>query len=217
MRFEKIQNALDALGTAVLVNLLLAVTASPLIVIVMFTNAFETWPLAAAAAVVATPGVTAAFTVFRRSGENPFFAFFSGYRATWKRAALVGLMLVGSAAVLIVDARFFADGPFAQAAMVVLVVVGVLVAGAGVVTLTAVAESPAVRIGGALARAAWASIRRWHLTLVSLAVLAVFALLFINLPLLALSALASPALYLAWANSRHSLRPVLDIEETIAA
>jgi uncharacterized membrane protein YesL len=206
MRYEKIQNAMDALGTALAVNLMLAVSASPLIVLLVFTNAFSTWPLVAVAAVVAAPGLTAAFTAFRRSDDNPFRAFLSGYQATWSRASRIALGLVGVAAVLVVDARFFADGPFAQAAMVVLVIVAVLIAGVGLLALTAIAEDPRTRLRDAMRRAAWCALQRWYLTLASLAALVVFAVLFVNVPLLALSAAASPALYVAWTNSRFSLR-----------
>ena len=206
MRFEKIQKVMDALGTALAVNLMLAITSSPLIALLVLTNAFETWPLVALAAVVAAPGLTGAFTAFRRSDDNPFRAFLSGYRATWSGASRIALGLVAVAAVLVVDARFFADGPFAQAAMVVLVVVAVLIAGLGLLALTAIAEEPGVRLRDAMRRAAWCAVRRWYLTLTSLAVLVVFAVLFINVPLLALSAAASPALYVAWTNSRFSLR-----------
>lgn len=206
MRYEKIQKAMDALGTALAVNLMLAVTASPLIVLLVLTNAFETWLLVALAAVVAAPGLTAAFTTFRRADDNPFRAYLRGYRATWWGASRIALGLVAAAAVVVVDARFFADGPFAQAAMVVLAVVTVLIGGVGLLALVAVAEEPRIRLREAIRRAAWCAVQRWYLTLVSLAVLVVFAVLFVNVPLLALSAAASPALYVAWANSRFSLR-----------
>ena len=206
MRFEKILTAMDALATALVVNLLLAVTASPLIVLLVFTNAFETWPLVALAAVIATPGMTAAFTAFRDTDRRPFRAFVSGYRATWTRAARLGVGLVAACAVVVVDAKFFADGPFAQAAMVVLAVVAVLVAGTGLLALAAVAEDPGVRLRDAVRRATWSSLRFWYLTLASLAAIAVFAVLFVNIPLLAISAGAAPMLYVAWANSRFSLR-----------
>jgi uncharacterized membrane protein YesL len=206
VRFEKIQNAMDALGIALAVNLLLAVTASPLIVLLVFTNAFATWPLVAVAAVIAAPGLTAAFTAFRRADDNPFRAFASGYRSTWKSASRLALLLVAAAAVIVVDARFFADEPFAQAAMVVLAVVGVLVAGTGLLAFVAIAEQPSIRLRDALRTAAWCALRRWYLTVTSLAALVVFAVLFVNVPLLAVSAAAAPALYVAWTNSRFSLR-----------
>jgi len=207
MRFEKIQGAMDALGTAVAVNVMLALTAAPLIVLLMFTDAFATWPLVALAAVIAAPGLTAAFTAFAHADENTFRAFGRGYRATWRRASLLALAVVAIAVVLLVDVRFFADGPYAQAAMVVLAVTGALVAGTGLLALVAIADERGIRVRDAVRRAAWFGVHRWYLTLFSLVALVVFAVVFVNVPLLALSALASPVFYLAWTNSRHTLHP----------
>lgn len=206
MKLEKIQSAMDALTTAVIVNLMLAATASPLILLLVFTNPLATWPLVALAAVVATPGLTGAFTTFRGADGHPFRTFVRGYRATWTRATRLGAGLVIACAVVVVDARFFADGPVAQAAMVVLAVVAALAAGTGLLALAAIAEEPTLRLRDAVRGAAWNAVRYWYLTLVSLAVLVVFAVLFVNVPLLAISAGASPMLYIAWANSRFSLR-----------
>jgi uncharacterized membrane protein YesL len=214
VRFEKTQAALDALVTAVVVNLLLVVTAAPLLALLMFTDPFETWLFVAAAAVVAAPGVTAAFTVFDDRQSNPFRSFARGYRATWKRSSLVALAAVLAGAVLLVDARFFADSAYAQAVMVVLVIVGAIVAGTALLALAAIAEAPAIRVRDALRLGAWYGLRRWYLTLVSLVALVALAVLFIDLPLLALSAVASPALYLAWSNCRYSLRPALVAAES---
>lgn len=207
MRFDRIQGAIDLLGAAIAVNVLLAVTAAPLIAVVMFTDAFALWPLVAVTAVLAAPGVTAAFTVFARPQEKVFRTFWQGYRATWRRAAAIALAAVAVGAVLIVDVRFFADTPFAQAAMVVLVVTGLLVAGTALLALATVAERPGAAIREALRRGAWFGVRRWYLTAFSLVVLVVYAAAFVTLPLLALSALASPALYLAWTNCRFTLHP----------
>lgn len=219
MRFERTQSALDALGAAVAVNVMLAATASPLIVLLVLTDAFATWPLVAIAAVIAMPGVSAAFTAFAAFGHSDvgsFRAFARRYRATWRRATVLALLVVAAGIVLLVDVRFFADGPYAQAAMVVLAVTGVLVAGIGLVALAAIAEDPGIRVREAVRRACWFGLQRWYLTLVSLGALAAYAAVFVSLPLLALTALAAPALYLAWANCRFTLRPVLDLGDARA-
>ncbi|MBN9178176.1 MAG: DUF624 domain-containing protein [Microbacterium sp.] len=207
MRFDKIQGALDTLGTAVAVNVLLAVTAAPLIAVVVFTDAFALWPLVAVTAVLAAPGLTAAFTVFAAPHDGVFRTFWRGYRATWRRASAVAGVAALVGVVLVVDVRFFADTPFAQAAMVVLVVTGLLVAGTALLALAAIAEAPGTSARDAVRRGAWFGVRRWYLTALSLVVLVVYAAAFVALPLLALSALASPALYLAWTNSRFTLHP----------
>lgn len=216
MRFDRIQGALDTLGTAVAVNGLLALTAAPLIALVMLTDAFALWPLLVVCAVLAAPGLSAAFTVFARPDENVFRTFWRGYRATWRRASGLAGLAAAVAVVLIVDVRFFADSPFAQAAMVVLAVTGLLVAGTTLLALAVVAEEPGIRVRDALRRGAWFGVRRWYLTALSLTVLGVFAVAFVTLPLLALSALASPVLYLAWTNSRFTLHPAAHLGDARA-
>lgn len=204
------------LGTVVAVNVLLVVTAAPLIAVVMFTDAFALWPLVAVAAVLAAPGLTAAFTVFARPQEHVVLTFWRGYRETWRRAAAIAAIAAGMGAVLIVDVRFFADTPFAQAAMVVLVVTGLLVAGTTLLALAAIAEDPTRTIRDAVRRGAWFGVRRWYLTALSLVVLFVYAAVFVTLPLLALSALAAPAFYLAWTNCRFTLHPVAHLADVRA-
>ncbi len=216
MRFDKIQGALDVLGVAVAVNVLLAVTAAPLIAVVMFTDAFALWPLVALTAVLAAPGLTAAFTVFAAPQEKVFRSFWRGYRATWRRASAIAAGAVLIAVVLVVDVRFFADTAFAQAAMVVLVVTGLLVAGTALLALAAIAEHPGIRLREAIGRGAWFGVRRWYLTAVSLVVLVVYAAAFVTLPLLALSVLAAPVLYLAWTNSRYTLHPAAPLADVRA-
>lgn len=216
MRFDRIQGALDVLGTAVAVNVLLAVTAAPLIAVVMFTDAFALWPLVAVTAVLAAPGLTAAFTVFAQPQEKVFRTFWQGYRATWRRATAIagGAALV--AVVLIVDVRFFADTPFAQAAMVVLIVTGLLVAGTALLALAAIVDEPDTTVRDAVRRGAWFGVRRWYLTALSIIALAVYAAAFVTLPLLALSVLASPALFLAWTNCRYTLHPAAHLADVRA-
>ncbi len=211
MKFDRIQGALDVLGMAIAVNLMLVLTASPLIALVMFTDAFALWPLVAIAAVFAAPGLTAAFTVFARQDEGVFIAFWRGYAATWRNAMLIATGAALVAVVLIVDVRFFADTAFAQAAMVVLVITALLVTGTALLALAAVAESPQLRVREAIARGAFFGMRRWYFTALSLVALGIYAAAFINLPLLALSALAAPALYLAWTNSRFTLNPAIHL------
>jgi hypothetical protein len=216
VRFDRIQGALDVLGTAVAVNVLLAVTAAPLIAVVMFTDAFALWPLVAVTAVLAAPGLTAAFTVFAEPHGPVFRTFWRGYRATWRRAAAIAAAAAAVAVVLIADVRFFADTVFAQAAMVVLVVTGLLVAGTALLALAAVVDEPGTTVRDALRRGAWFGVRRWYLTALSIVGFAVYAAAFVALPLLALSVLASPALYLAWTNCRFTLHPAAHLADVRA-
>ena len=82
--------------------------------------------------------------------------------------------------------------------------------------LVGVAEEPGARLRDILRAAAVLGTRRWYLTAVSLLALGTQAWLFVSMPAIAMGLTASAALYLAWANSRYSLRPVLDLEPAVA-
>src|SRR5690606_36298989 len=53
-----------------MVNLLVLVTASPLVVLLITTDPMRSWPLLAVTAPLATPALTAAFGTFRAHGEG---------------------------------------------------------------------------------------------------------------------------------------------------
>ena len=59
---------------------------------------------------------------------------------------------------------------------------------------------------------AFLAVRRWYLTVASLVVLAIGQAVLGVSPLLALGLASAPLLYLVWANSRFTLRPVLDAD-----
>ena len=88
---------------------------------------------------------------------------------------------------------------------------------AGLVALVAVAEVPTARLRDVVRASLYLSLRRWHLTAVSLAALAAQAAVFAAAPALAAGLTASAALFFAWSNSRYTLRPVLDLDEKATA
>lgn len=200
-------------------NAVLVVAALPLVVLLMTSDPASTWPALAVAAPLAAPGLTAAFTVFREhagGGAGVVRVFLSGWRATWRRAMALGALASAAAVVLIVDLHLLGSGDLAPVVVPALAVVLLLVATVTLIGLVAIAEVPHARLGEVLRASAYLGIRRWYLTLVSLAVLVVQFAVFANLPAIGLGLTAAPALYLAWANSRYTLRPVLDIDEVAA-
>ncbi|MFT4210819.1 MAG: ferredoxin-NADPH reductase, partial [Microbacterium sp.] len=78
--------------------------------------------------------------------------------------------------------------------------------------LVALAEAPATRLRDLLRAGTALAVRRWYLSLVSLAVLVAQFLLFSSSPAFAIGLTAAPALYLVWANARFTLRPLLPAE-----
>ena len=203
-----------------IVNLLLVVACLPLVALLMTTDPARSWPLLALAAPLAAPGLAAAFRAFREhhdGGLGPIRAFVTGLRETWRRAIAVGAAVTAVVVVLLVDVRMLSATPAAVFTVPLLAVLAVLVAAVGLLSLVAIAEVPTARFRDVLRASAYLGLQRWYVTAVSLAALAAQAAVFSTAPALGLGLTASAALYLAWTNSRFTLRPVLDLDEAVAA
>lgn len=203
-----------------IVNLLLVVACLPLVALLMRTDPARSWPLLAIAAPLAAPGLAAAFRAFREHdvrGLGPIRAFVTGLRETWRRAIVVGAAVTAAVVVLLVDVRMLSATPAAVFTVPLLAVLVVLVAAVGLLSLVAIAEVPTARLRDVLRASAYLGLQRWYVTAVSLAALAAQAAVFATAPALGLGLTASAALYLAWTNSRFTLRPVLDLDEAVAA
>ena len=200
---------------ALITNVLLVISCLPLVLLLVTTDPARSWPLLAATAPFCAPGVSAAFAAFRefsRDGVTPARAFIAGWLATWRRAFQLGALVTAVVVVLIVDVRFFADSSIGVAVVPLLGVLTVMVIAVALVSLVAIAEAPGARLRDVIRASLYLGVRRWYLTIVSLLVIGTQVALFASLPAIALGLTAAPALYLAWANSRYTLRPVLTID-----
>lgn len=198
------------------VNLLLLASCLPLVVLLVTTDPAFSWPLLAVAAPLCAPGVAAAFRAFREyadGGRGPIRAFGAGLRDTWRKALAVGAAATAVVVVVLVDVRMLSNTAAAVVTVPVLGVLAVLAIALGLLALVAVAEVPSARLRDVLRASAVLGVRRWYLTAVSLAALAVQAAVFAAAPAIGLGITASAVLYLAWTNSRFTLRPVLDLDE----
>lgn len=210
---------------ALIVNLLLVVACLPLVVLLVTTDPAYSWPLLALAAPLAAPGVAAAFRAFREygalsrtgTGLGPVRAFAAGLRETWWRSLLIGAAVSAIVVVLLVDVRMLSSTAVAVVTVPLLGVLALVAIAAGLVALVAVAEMPTARLRDVVRASLYLSLRRWHLTAVSLAALAAQAAVFAAAPALAAGLTASAALFFAWSNSRYTLRPVLDLDEKATA
>ncbi|QIG38685.1 DUF624 domain-containing protein [Microbacterium sp. 4R-513] len=217
---ESYANVFGVVYLGLMTNALLLVAALPLVLLLVTTDPSRSWPLLAVAAPLAAPGLTAAFSVFRAHAQGSTTIardFLAGLRATWRRSLALGGMLSAVVVVLLVDVRAFSGSPVGVAVIPALAVLTVLAVAIALLTFVALAEEPKVRLRDALRAGAWLAVRRWYLSAVSLLVLAAQAMLFASFPAIALGLTASAALYLAWANARFTLRPVLDIADTQTA
>jgi len=208
-------NVFGVVYLGLMTNVLMLVACLPIVALLVTTDPARSWPLIALVAPLAAPAATAAFTVFRehtRGSNTVARDFVAGWRATWRRSLALGAMLSALVVVLLVDVRALSATGFSVVAIPLLAVLTVLALAAGVLSLVAIADEPRARLRDVVRASAYLAVRRWYLSAVTLLVLVSQAMLFASFPAIALGITASAALYLAWANSRYTLRPVLDIE-----
>lgn len=210
---------LSFVSLLLITNLLLVVSCLPLVMLLMTTDPALSWPLIALATPLATPGVCAAFRAFREhgaGGSGPVAAFWAGLRDTWRRSLLIGSATTALVVVLLVDVRALSATDAAVFVIPLLAVLVVLAVAASLLALVGLAEVPTAGWRDLLRASVYLSLRRWYLTAVSLGVLVAQAGVFQAAPALGLGITASVVLYLAWTNSRFTLRPVLDLDEAAA-
>lgn len=200
-------------------NVLVLIAAAPLVVLLITTDPALSWPLLALAVPLSAPALTGAFTAFREFGRGEpqvVRSFLRGWKATWRKGMLIGAAAAASVVVLLVDVRAVAALPASVVVVPVLALLTVIAVATALVALVALAEAPQARLRDILKAALYLSVRRWYLTALSFAVLGVQTALFTTMPAIAIGLTCAPALYVAWANSRFTLRPVLDLEEVRA-
>ena len=203
-----------------IVNLMLLLASLPLVVLLVTTDPVYSWPLLALAAPLCAPGIAAAFRAFREhqdGGRGPLRAFRAGLRDTWRRALVVGVVVVALVAVVLVDVRMLSATSAAVFVVPLLGVLAVLTVAIGLLALVAIAEVPGARLRDVVRACALLGIRRWYLTAASLVALDVQAGVFAAAPAIGLGITASAILFFVWTNSRFTLRPVLDLDEAVAA
>jgi len=215
--FETFYTTFGLVYLMLVTNLLLVGAAAPLLALAVTTDPARSWPLLAVAAAAAAPGGAAAFRAFSehsRGAAGPVLAFARGYRDCWRHALAVGVLTAAALTVLLVDVRALAASTAGALVVPLLAVLCVLAPGVGAVSLVAVAEAPQARLRDVLRASAYLAVRRWYLTAASLVAGGVQSALFTQAPALALGVTAAPVLYVAWANSRYTLRPVLAVADT---
>lgn len=213
IRHDLIGTCFDLCYLVLMTNILLVIACLPMVAGLVATDPVRSWPLLAVVAPFCAPGLAAAFAVFSAfSAEHSTTVvrtFARTWRATWRRATALGALTSATLVVLGVDTRAAWGRPIGAAVIPVLAMVMLLAGSTALLALVAIAERPAARLRDALRACLYLVVRRWYLTLFSLAVLALFEALLAAHPAIALGLAASPLLYVVWANSRYTVRAAL--------
>jgi uncharacterized membrane protein YesL len=201
----------DAIFTTVYaglrINLCLITAGLPVIVAFACTGSpLAAWPFFAGLSALCGPAVTAAFASFETLNDDPQHVgriFWSAYRAGFARSLAIAATAAAAVVVLGVDLRLAAGTPFGAATPMLALLVALVVSG----TTTVLAAGWRLP-GRLLLPALYLSLRTWYLGLANLAVLGVLLAAIVARPAVGLFLLPAPALYVVWANVRHTLSPL---------
>jgi uncharacterized membrane protein YesL len=199
------QRWFDLAYLALMTNLLLVCACLPLLIALLTTDPARSWPLLALLAPTCAPGLCAAFAVLHDLSGPVITTFVRAWRATFRRALALGAVTTAALVVLGVDVRAAWDHPVGAAVIPVLLVTMVLVVATALLVAVTLSERPTVRLREAGRVCLYLAVRRWYLTLASLAVLALWHALLVSYPAIALGLALTPLLYVVWANSRFTL------------
>jgi uncharacterized membrane protein YesL len=195
-----------------MVNLSLVLAALPLVALLITTDPVSSWPLLAVAAPLAAPAVgatPATFTAYGRGENRIARTFWGAWRAGWLKSAALGAMGAAIAVVVLVDFKAVAGSEIAPAVVPLLAVILLVTAVVSMLGLVALGQEPGARLRDVIKASLYLGLRRWYLTLLSFVAIGTQVALFTTMPAIALGITAAPAFYVVWANSRHSLLPVL--------
>lgn len=194
-------------------NVLLAVSSAPLLAVLLFTDPTQAVLLVALAAVLAAPGLPAAFEVFASfsdTGEaKPLRSFVSGWWRHLRRSLAVGAAAVGVLTLLTVDLAWAWGKPIGAAAIPLLVTAMVVTAAVALAVLVGSVERPAEPLRRLAKAGVYLMVRNLHLTALSATGVAVLVTIIVHQPALGLGIATAPLLYIVWANTRRSLHPLL--------
>lgn len=157
------------------------------------------------------PSLAAAFGYLRsaETGERASVGeFVRAYRRQAARATARWTITVGLLAVLAADLVLLHDASGGALLVPPLAVTAVLVLAGGILSLALLPLRPDLRLVPSLRIAAFAAVRHWWLTLLSLALLLVAVLAVNQAPLLGLATVPGCALVVTWTNSRVALTRV---------
>lgn len=153
------------------------------------------------------PAMAAAFGYFGMDDPRPPLR--SLLQLVWsrgRRSLVVALVTVSLTGVLVADLKLLAGSLPGAALVPLLVVLLALVLSAGLTALVLVGTDPALSPRALLRLAVYTGVRRWPLSLLSLAVLAAALVIVSQVPLAGLATVPGCALWVVFTNSSFQVR-----------
>lgn len=194
-------------------NVLVVLAGLPFVALLMTTDPAVSWPLLTLTGILAAPALPAAFSVFAHQATTGDGAVVRPFVAGWRRHATRTLTLSAVAALIIVvlavDIVWAGQSRVGAVAIPVFATLIALVAVTLVGALVALVDRPDARLRDLLRAALYLMLRRWYLTLASVVCASLLLAIVVDRPAIGLGVTLAPLLYLVWANTRHTITPIL--------
>jgi len=201
--------------TGLAVNLSVAVANLPLGVgLALARDPAEAWPFFLLLSLTLAPslvGAFAAFEEFNLGETTPFRAFWRAWRRSWRRASLLGLALGALVLVVGLDLATTAGTALGSLLAPIVALVAALAVASTVLALVGFAVVDAAP-AALLKASAYLAVRRWPLTLLSLAALAAAIVLVLAQPVLGALLGVAPLLFVVFSNARATLAVLVPVE-----
>ena len=194
-------------------NLLLALTCLPLWLLAVFVDLRQSWLWLALTSLLGAPALAGAYAVFRDHFLNESYAvikpYFAAWAGSWRRLWPLAPGFSAFFCLVLLDLYVVTLWGYGLLGLPV----SVVLVGLGLAVVVVAWEGLAVRADlsrlDVLKASLYLSLRRGGWSLVSLAVLIILGATIWRMPAIGLGVLATPALYVVWANSRRVLAEYL--------
>lgn len=198
--------------TGLAVNLSIAVANLPLTLgLVLVREPAAAWPFFLLLSLTLAPslvGAFAAFEEFNRGETKPFRAFWRAWRGTWRRASLLGLALGVVVLVVGLDLAMSAGTAFGSLLAPMVALIAALAVAVTTLALVGFATQDAAP-AALLKASAYLAVRRWPLSLLSLAALGAAIVFVLAQPVLGALLGVAPLLFVVFSNARATLAPLV--------
>ncbi|AYY13884.1 ferredoxin-NADPH reductase [Actinobacteria bacterium YIM 96077] len=201
-----------------MVNVLLAVACSPLLLaLAIVRDPIASWPFFLAMSGLCAPALAGAFGCFARMGEDGgtrvLHPFWTTYARTARRAVgvwMIGAVLVG---VLLFDALLVARMAWGPALVPFFITTSALAGTVVVGVIVLAVDRPDLGLRQMVRSCVYLLARRWYLATANVAVLGLAVAVVLVKPVIGMLVACAPLLYVAWANTRYALAPLLPADD----
>jgi uncharacterized membrane protein YesL len=163
------------------------------------------------------PSLAGAFSSFERHGESgdvkPMRAFVAGYRRSFRRAALVGVAVALVVVVVVVDAYAVAGTAVGPLLFPLLGVLLLLALATAANLLVGITSYPGARLAALAKASIFLTVRRWYLSLATLALLGLLVVAFSRRPLLGAAVAPGFLLFVIWNNNKYLFKSAIEKAE----